>query len=88
MLLGLLRHGQTVALAEDAYYGVGMLVDDLGRWGLAGVDFDQTGAPPDGADLVWLEAPSNPLLTFPISRRPRPRPRRCSSTRPPRRPST
>jgi cystathionine gamma-synthase len=29
------------------------------------VEFDQTGAPPDGADLVWLEAPSNPLLTFP-----------------------
>ncbi|HEY3206128.1 MAG TPA: PLP-dependent transferase, partial [Gaiellaceae bacterium] len=27
--------------------------------------FDQTGAPPDGVDLVWLEAPSNPFLTMP-----------------------
>ena len=54
-----------MALARDAYYGVGVLVDDLGRWGLSRVDFDQTGAPPSGADLVWVEAPSNPLLTFP-----------------------
>jgi cystathionine gamma-synthase len=65
VLLGLLRHGQTVALARDAYYGVGVLVDDLGRWGLDRVDFDQTEAPPGEADLVWVEAPSNPLLTFP-----------------------
>jgi cystathionine gamma-synthase len=65
VLLGLLRHGQAVAIAEDAYYGVGKLIDDLGRWGLARVDFDQTQAPPDDADLVWLEAPSNPFLTFP-----------------------
>jgi cystathionine gamma-synthase len=27
--------------------------------------FDQTGPPPAGADLVWVEAPSNPLLTMP-----------------------
>ena len=27
--------------------------------------FDQTGPPPEGADLVWIEAPSNPLLTIP-----------------------
>jgi cystathionine gamma-synthase len=65
VLLGLLRRGQTVALARDAYYGVGELVDDLGRWGLSRVDFDQTGPPPAGVDLVWIEAPSNPLLTFP-----------------------
>jgi hypothetical protein len=65
VLLGLLRRGQTVALAGDAYYGVGVLVDDLARWGLARVDFDQTLEPPVGADLVWVEAPSNPLLTFP-----------------------
>ena len=29
------------------------------------IEFDQTGPPPDGADLVWLEAPSNPFLTMP-----------------------
>jgi cystathionine gamma-synthase len=35
------------------------------RWGLNYVEFDQTGPPPDGAQLVWLEAPSNPFLTMP-----------------------
>ena len=34
-LLGLLRQGQTVAIAADAYYGVGVLISDLERWGLA-----------------------------------------------------
>jgi cystathionine gamma-synthase len=29
------------------------------------LEFDQTGTPPDGADLVWIEAPSNPFLTMP-----------------------
>jgi cystathionine gamma-synthase len=29
------------------------------------VEFDQTGAPPAEADLLWLEAPSNPFLTMP-----------------------
>ena len=29
------------------------------------VEFAQTGPPPEGADLVWLEAPSNPFLTMP-----------------------
>ena len=64
-LLGLLRPGQIVALAGDAYYGVGLLIRDLERLGLSCIEFDQTGPPPPGVDLVWLEAPSNPLLTFP-----------------------
>ena len=38
---------------------------ELERWGLRHVEFDQTGPPPDGVDLVWLEAPSNPFLTMP-----------------------
>jgi cystathionine gamma-synthase len=29
------------------------------------VEFDQTDAPPADADLVWVEAPSNPFLTMP-----------------------
>jgi cystathionine gamma-synthase len=29
------------------------------------VEFDQTGPPPDGAALVWIEAPANPLLSMP-----------------------
>ena len=64
-VLALLEPGQTVALAQDAYYGTGLLLTDLERWGLRHVLFDQTGAPPPGADLVWVEAPSNPLLTMP-----------------------
>jgi cystathionine gamma-synthase len=37
----------------------------LARWGLRVVEFDQTGPPPEGAQLVWLEAPSNPFVTMP-----------------------
>jgi cystathionine gamma-synthase len=65
VILALLAPGQTIALAEGAYYGTGAIFDELGRWGIEKVEFDQTGAPPDGADLVWLEAPSNPFLTIP-----------------------
>jgi cystathionine gamma-synthase len=65
LVLALLEPGATVALAQDAYYGTGVLFGELERWGLRHVLFDQTGPPPDGADLVWIEAPSNPLLTMP-----------------------
>lgn len=65
LLLALLEPGQTVALAEGAYFGTGVIMDELGRWGLRHVEFDQTGPPPHDADLVWLEAPSNPFLTMP-----------------------
>jgi cystathionine gamma-synthase len=65
LVLGLLEPGQTIALAEGGYYGTGVLFDALERWGVHHVEFDQTGPPPEGADLVWLEAPSNPFLTMP-----------------------
>src|SRR6185437_4201936 len=65
LLLALLEPGQTVALAEGAYFGTGVIMDELSRWGLRHVEFDQTGPPPDGVDLIWLEAPSNPFLTMP-----------------------
>ena len=65
VVLALLEPGRTIALAEDAYYGTGVLFSDLERWGLRHVLFDQTAEPPPGADLVWIEAPSNPLLTLP-----------------------
>jgi cystathionine gamma-synthase len=65
LVLTLLEPGATVALANDAYYGTGVLLGELGRWGLRTVEFDQTGAPPADADLVWVEAPSNPLLRMP-----------------------
>jgi cystathionine gamma-synthase len=65
VVFALLEPGKTVALAEGAYYGTGVLLDELARWGIEKVEFDQTGAPPPGVDLVWLEAPSNPFLTMP-----------------------
>jgi cystathionine gamma-synthase len=64
-VLALLEPGQTLALAQDAYYGTSVLMRLLERWGLRFVEFDQTGPAPDDADLVWLETPSNPLLSFP-----------------------
>ena len=65
VVLTLLRPGGTVALAEGAYYGHRVLLDHLGGWGVNVVEFDQTGAPPDGVDLILVEAPANPLLTMP-----------------------
>jgi cystathionine gamma-synthase len=65
LLLAVLESGKTVAVAQDAYYGTPVLMRALEHWGLKVVEFDQTGAPPEGADLVWIEAPSNPLLTMP-----------------------
>jgi cystathionine gamma-synthase len=65
VLLALLSPGQTVALAEGAYYGTGVLLGELARWGVRHVEFDQTGPPPAHAELIWIEAPSNPFLTMP-----------------------
>jgi cystathionine gamma-synthase len=65
LVLAMLEPGQTIALAEGGYYGIEVLLSALERWGVRHVDFDQTGPPPDGVDLVWLEAPSNPFLTMP-----------------------
>ena len=65
VVLALLSPGTVVALAEGAYYGTGVMLEELGRWGVRTVEFDQTRPPPDGVDLVWLEAPSNPFLTMP-----------------------
>ena len=59
------RPGSTVALAEGAYFGTGVTLGELAPWGLEVVEFDQTGPPPDGADVVIVEAPANPLLTVP-----------------------
>src|SRR3954470_9989121 len=65
LALSLLQPGDAIALAEGGYYGTGRTFEALGRWGLRVVEFDQTGAPPENADLIWLEAPSNPFLTMP-----------------------
>ena len=65
VVLALLSPGAVVALAAGSYYGTGVMLGELRRWGVETVEFDQTGPPPDRADLVWLEAPSNPFLTMP-----------------------
>lgn len=65
VVLTLLRAGGTIAVAEGAYYGHRVLFDHLAPWELHVVEFDQTGPPPDQADLILVEAPANPLLTMP-----------------------
>ncbi len=65
LVLSQLAPGDTIALAEGCYFGTGVLFKTLERWGLRSVEFDQTGPPPEGVQLVWLEAPSNPFLTMP-----------------------
>jgi cystathionine gamma-synthase len=65
LALSVLAPGKTIALAEGAYFGTGVTFRELERWGLGQVEFDQTGPPPEGVDLVWLEAPSNPYQTMP-----------------------
>jgi cystathionine gamma-synthase len=65
LVLALLSPGDTIALAEGGYFGTGVLFEELERWGLLHVEFDQTGPPPADVQLVWLEAPSNPFLTMP-----------------------
>jgi cystathionine gamma-synthase len=65
LVLSLLEPGDTIALAEGCYFGTSVTFQALAKWGLRYVEFDQTGPPPDGVQLVWLEAPSNPFLTMP-----------------------
>jgi cystathionine gamma-synthase len=65
LILALLQPGATLAVTEGGYYGTPRLfMDELSRWGLEVVEFDQTRQPPR-ADLVWLEPCANPLMTFP-----------------------
>ena len=65
VFLALLEPGRRVAIAEGSYYGTSVILSELARWGIESVEFDQTGTPPSGVDLVWIEAPSNPFLTMP-----------------------
>src|SRR6478672_3314272 len=65
VVLGLLGPGDTIAVAEGCYFGTPTMFGVFERWGLKHVEFDQTGPPPEGVQLVWLEAPSNPFLTMP-----------------------
>ena len=64
VLLAFARPGTTIALAEGCYYGTSKLLGLLDGWGISYVEYDQTGPPP-AADIVWVEAPANPVLTMP-----------------------
>jgi cystathionine gamma-synthase len=64
ILLAFGAPGTRIALAEGAYWGTAVLMRDLARWGLELVEYDQT-RPPPPADIVWIEAPANPVLTMP-----------------------
>jgi cystathionine gamma-synthase len=64
VVLSFARPGATIALAEGAYFGTSVLFKLLESWGLGFVEFDQT-KPPPPADIVWVEAPANPVLTMP-----------------------
>jgi cystathionine gamma-synthase len=65
LVLSLQKPGDTIALAEGCYFGTSVGFQALAKWGLEYVEFDQTGPPPEGVQLVWLEAPSNPYQTMP-----------------------
>lgn len=59
------RPGMTVAIAAGAYFGTTVTLQQFEPWGLDVRQYDQTGPPPADADVVWVEAPANPLLTLP-----------------------
>ena len=65
VVLAFARPGTTIALAEGAYFGTSGLFRSLEDWGLRFVEYDQTSPPPAGVDIVWIEAPANPVLTVP-----------------------
>ncbi len=65
IVLALAGPDDTIALAEGAYFGTSVLFDELARWGIRYVEYDQTGRPPAAATIVWVESPSNPTLTLP-----------------------
>ena len=64
-VLALSAPGKTIALGEGCYYGTTKLFELLAPWGVRFVEYDQSGPPPENADLVWIEIPGNPMLTVP-----------------------
>jgi len=67
-VLDLVPAGGRIIAPKDCYFGVGELLADgqqQGRWAIDRVDLTDTAsvqAAVAGADLLWLETPSNPLL--------------------------
>jgi cystathionine gamma-synthase len=65
VVLSLLPPDGTIAVAAGAYYGHSQLLEHLRPRGVNAVEYDQAGPPPAEADLILIEAPSNPMLTMP-----------------------
>jgi len=66
VVLACCKSGDAVAVPLGAYVSTSHLIsEELERFGLRLVEFDQTGPPPKEAALVWLEPCSNPMLSFP-----------------------
>ncbi len=67
-VLDLVPGGGRIVAPADCYFGVGELLADArqqGRWAVDRVDLTDTAAVQAavaGADLLWLETPSNPLM--------------------------
>ena len=67
-VLDLLPAGGRIVAPKDCYFGVGELLADAqqqGRWAVDRIDLTDTASVHTavaGADLLWLETPSNPLL--------------------------
>ncbi len=67
-VLDLVPAGGRIVAPKDCYFGVSELLADAqqqGRWAIDRVDLTDTAsvqAAAAGADLLWLETPSNPLL--------------------------
>jgi len=67
-VLDLVPAGGRIVAPTDCYFGVGELLADAkqqGRWAIDRVDLTDTAsvqAAVAGADLLWLETPSNPLM--------------------------
>jgi cystathionine gamma-synthase len=67
-VLDLVPAGGRIVAPTDCYFGVGEILADAqqqGRWAVDRVDLTDTASVETaaaGADLLWLETPSNPLL--------------------------
>src|SRR5215211_7227057 len=59
LALALLGPGASIAVGAGAYFGTARGLRTFERWGVTVVEFDQKGAPPADADVVWLAAPSS-----------------------------
>lgn len=71
LIRGVMRPGQRIVMGDDAYGGSYRLISRIhGEWGIANTpmdlsDYDRVASELDSEDatLLWVETPSNPLMT-------------------------